>query len=418
MASPIPVISQPFKKHQVFAAFWIFGLLNNVLYVVILSAAIDLVGALVPKATVLLADVLPSLLVKIAAPFFIQLIPYNYKITVIVALDILGMLTIVYSDNTSWKLFGIVLASLSSGLGEVSFLQLTHYYTNTSLKAFSSGTGGAGLVGSFTYFLMTTVLGVSVKISLLVFTVVPFIIIFDFFWLLPTPVFAFDLENNGLSYGEIEDNADNNSGSIRSLKFNDLKLNKESFIFLKKHVANVCRKLELLIVPFMIPLTTVYIAEYIINQGISPTLLFSIDKTPFKKYRDLYVAYGTLYQLGVFISRSSASFYRIKRLYIPSLLQFINLAICFAQSLFMIIPNVNLVLLLMFYEGLLGGASYVNTFMLVTESVDLENREFAMGAVGVSDSFGIVVAACISMWLEPKLCQFQVSDGRPWCRME
>ena len=40
----------------IFIAFWLFGLINNVLYVVNLSAAIDLVGPLVPKATVLLAD--------------------------------------------------------------------------------------------------------------------------------------------------------------------------------------------------------------------------------------------------------------------------------------------------------------------------------------------------------------------------
>lgn len=62
---------------RIFIAFWLFGLINNVLYVVNLSAAIDLVGPLVPKATVLLADVLPSFLVKIVAPFFIHVVPYK-----------------------------------------------------------------------------------------------------------------------------------------------------------------------------------------------------------------------------------------------------------------------------------------------------------------------------------------------------
>lgn len=37
-------------------------------------------------------------------------------------------------------------------------------------------------------------------------------------------------------------------------------------------------------------------AEYIINQGISPTLLFPLDEMPFDRYRDAYVTYGTLYQ--------------------------------------------------------------------------------------------------------------------------
>ncbi len=66
------------SKNRIFSCFWLFGLINNVLYVVILNAAIDLVGPLAPKATVLLADVLPAFFIKLTAPFFIHLIPYKY----------------------------------------------------------------------------------------------------------------------------------------------------------------------------------------------------------------------------------------------------------------------------------------------------------------------------------------------------
>lgn len=176
-------------------------------------------------------------------------------------------------------------------------------------------------------------------------------------------------------------------------------------------------RLKPLVVPFMIPLFLVYISEYIINQGISPTLLFPIEEMPFVKYRDAYVTYGTLYQLGVFISRSSSSFIRIRRVYIPSLLQALNLVIFIYQSLYVFMPNVYVVMAMVFYEGLLGGASYVNTFMLVAETVPLQDREFAMGSVGVSDSAGVVCAGLISMWLEKYLCGYQKSTGRPWCEM-
>jgi battenin len=40
----------------------------------------------------------------------------------------------------------------------------------------------------------------------------------------------------------------------------------------------------------------VYFSEYVINQGISPTLLFPLEDMPFSRYRDAYVTYGTLYQ--------------------------------------------------------------------------------------------------------------------------
>lgn len=54
----------------------------------------------------------------------------------------------------------------------------------------------------------------------------------------------------------------------------------------------------------MLPLTTVYFAEYAINQGVSPNLTFSRELIP---KADDYVYYQFLYQVGVFISRSSVS---------------------------------------------------------------------------------------------------------------
>lgn len=71
----------------------------------------------------------------------------------------------------------------------------------------------------------------------------------------------------------------------------------------------------------------VYIAEYTINQGVSPTLLFPLKDTPFTAYRQFYPMYAFLYQLGVFISRSSISFLVIPNLYAPSFLQVANLVL-------------------------------------------------------------------------------------------
>ena len=60
------------KSHQIYCYFWLFGLINNVLYVVILSAAVDIVGPTLPKSLVLLADIFPSLAIKLCSPFFID----------------------------------------------------------------------------------------------------------------------------------------------------------------------------------------------------------------------------------------------------------------------------------------------------------------------------------------------------------
>ena len=168
-------------------------------------------------------------------------------------------------------------------------------------------------------------------------------------------------------------------------------------------------------IPSMLPLLLVYIAEYTINQGVAPTLLFPLNESPFNHYRAFYPTYNAIYQSGVFISRSSTPFFRIHNLYLPSLLQCLNLAILILQALFGFIPTVWIVFAIVFWEGLLGGAVYVNTFAEISERVAKDEREFSLGAVTVSDSGGICVAGFLGMVLEVGLCGWQVRHGRDWC---
>ena len=167
------------------------GLINNVLYVIILSAALDLIGANVPKGVVLLCDVIPSFVTKLCAPYFIHKIPYNVRIWIFVALSASGMLIIALtpalqdSRTIAIKMCGVMLASLSSGGGELSFLGLTHYYGHFALAAWGSGTGGAGLVGAGAYALATNTRRISPRTSLLFFSFLPVIMLFSFYVVLP-----------------------------------------------------------------------------------------------------------------------------------------------------------------------------------------------------------------------------------------
>jgi battenin len=166
----------------------------------------------------------------------------------------------------------------------------------------------------------------------------------------------------------------------------------------------------------MLPLLLVYIAEYTINQGVAPTLLFPLRETPFQHFRAFYPAYNAIYQLGVFISRSSTPFLRIHNLYLPSLLQVVNLVLLTLQSLFNFIPTVYLVFFVIFWEGLLGGLVYVNIFAEISDRVPPEDREFSLGATTVSDSGGICIAGFLGMVFEVWLCNWQVRHGNDWCR--
>lgn len=158
---------------------------------IILSAALDLVGPNIPKGVVLLADVIPSFFTKLCAPYVIHTVPYSVRIIIWVAFSVCGMLVIAlspsYADSPaiSQKLAGVAVASFSSGFGELSFLGLTHFYGPFSLAAWGSGTGGAGLIGAGAYALATTSLGFTVRSTLLASACLPAIMMMSFFIILP-----------------------------------------------------------------------------------------------------------------------------------------------------------------------------------------------------------------------------------------
>ncbi|KAI9706398.1 MAG: battenin CLN3 protein [Candelina mexicana] len=426
---------------RVCSAFWLFGLINNVLYVIILSAALDLVGPNIPKGVVLLADDLPSFLTKLLAPYFIHTITYPVRIFIIVSLSICGMLLIAFtptstdSSTVSTKMAGIILASFASGGGELSFLSLTHYYGHFSLAAWASGTGGAGLVGAGAYVISTTSLGLSVRTSLLVFSFLPVIMLFDFFVLLPRgPLKAASkhqgvrseslLSNSSESHLQASDDPQeysltmNDNEALLGGSAQSIPKHREDSAFetgWRGFQANLKRSRGLFF-PYMLPLLLVYIAEYTINQGVAPTLLFPLASTPFKHYRAFYPTYNAIYQTGVFVSRSSTPFIRVHNLYLPSILQVVNLLLLTVHALFDFIPSVYIIFGVIFWEGLLGGLVYVNTFAEITDRVPKEEREFSLGATSVSNSGGVCIAGFLSMAFEVWLCEWQVTHGRSYCK--
>jgi len=326
------------------------------------------------------------------------------------------------------KLVGIVLANLSSGAGEVNFLALTAYYGHFSLAAWGSGTGGAGLIGAGAYSLATVQLGVSPHAALLTSTVLPFVMLLSFFVLLPRGPLRVarskELEYQRVDTDSPDDETEEHRETAGLLDQHEARSispaysHKKEQGLLRRALIDLRQNLHRarsLVIPYMVPLFLVYLAEYTINQGVAPTLLFPLADSPFKHYRAFYPTYSTLYQAGVFISRSSLAVVRIRALYTPSILQCMNLALLTAHAMTPFIPSVYWVFAIMFWEGLLGGLVYVSTYAAVREEVKEEDREFSLGAVTVADSAGICLAGFVGVGLEGALCGWQVQHGRDWC---
>ncbi|KAJ9094478.1 hypothetical protein QFC21_006017 [Naganishia friedmannii] len=312
------------------ASFFLFGVLNNILYVLILSAALDLVPATTPAGLVAFTNICPSLLTKLFWPYLSHgAVHYKLRISICTAASGAGMLIISTCNSTGLRLLGIAVASFSSGLGEMTFLQLTTTLPTPSLSrdaigAWSSGTGGAGIAGAGLWWGLRS-LGVQRGLAFASFLPWAFPVVF--FGLFPASyrpgvtqddytgsgrhaIFTVDDDDDG-GEDEDEDNDDDDLSAhiARKVKLPPVPLHAEDATLSTEEKIELVKPLLL---RYMLPLFLVYAFEYIINTGVAPTLAFPPPSTGvwsrvFKSIRDYYPFWSLTYQTFVFLSRSSLS---------------------------------------------------------------------------------------------------------------
>lgn len=130
-------------------------------------------------------------------------------------------------------------------------------------------------------------------------------------------------------------------------------------------------KLELvkpLLRRFMLPLALVYFFEYFINQGLFELLYFSNTNI---SHKDQYRWYQVLYQLGVFLSRSSVGLVEIKKLWFLPVIQAANCVLILTHVISPYFANIYIMFLIVIFEGLVGGGAYVNAFNTIAKEVSL-----------------------------------------------
>ncbi|CAF2073566.1 unnamed protein product, partial [Rotaria magnacalcarata] len=224
-----------------FVGFWLLSLCNNFGYVVMLSAAHDILKQegndsttqpvshnttnrfdCNPTSTgaILLADILPALIIKVTAPLFMHKISYNIRFALIVIFAVSALVIVGLSKVVAFSLFGIACASISSGFGEITMLQLTSFYPKHTVSAWPSGTGAAALLGALSFAALTAPLKISDATTT---------------------------------------DADTDNDTEEKITVNKTTT-----------VTKFMSKLQLVkpLLKYMIPLSLVYFAEYLINQGL------------------------------------------------------------------------------------------------------------------------------------------------------
>lgn len=112
-----------------------------------------------------------------------------------------------------------------------------------------------------------------------------------------------------------------------------------------------------------------------------------------------------VYQIGVFVSRSSGNVIKMENLWWMPFFQFLNVFYFLFEVLFPFTPSIWMTFVFVFWVGMQGGLSYVNTFFRMVMEIPLSQQKFALGVVTIAESIGIVIAGFIAIPTHDALCR-------------
>ncbi|KAE9548436.1 hypothetical protein FO519_008351 [Halicephalobus sp. NKZ332] len=294
------------------------------------------------------------------------------------------------------SLTGVVFGAMGAGLGVVTYLALSSHFPSSVIAAWSSGTGGAGIIGSLVYAGLTEphFANLSPKNACLTMLVVPALFAITYWFLMVVPDTVYEAKLlKPKTWLISESNMVTSTGSteeIHSQINSEVDWSTESTVPVQLELTSTTegrpgqRQLSFseklfLIVPmlkYMIPLVIVYIAEYAINQGLTELIYFDCSHGFHLSRGSQYRWYQVLYQ-AAFLGVADP-------------------------------PNTTVL-----YEGLLGGSAYSNTFYTIHQEVAPDVKEYSLSVATMADAVGIVIAAFLAMPLHNFICnqQKEINSG-------
>ncbi|KAL5475113.1 hypothetical protein EMCRGX_G027171 [Ephydatia muelleri] len=307
------------------------------------------------------------------------------RVLVVALLAASCFIVVSLAESIQLVLLGVVFASMSSGFGEVTFLSFTTRYHKSTVGGWSSGTGNtavgvaimdgcvirgaAGVGGSVIYTVLTLYL--TPRVAILLQVALPILMGVAYLFLLTTPHQQVAKVDRDI----IVSSEDEKSIQLQSLdgKREQMYSTKVTGIRIKSAGAWLGAQTRYVpnLFPYMVPLFIVFAAEYMINQGLFELLYYrntSLGTWCLDGHLQ-YRWYQVVYQVGVFLSRTSVIIFQMPFYWVLSLLQVANFQLLFCEAIYGFIPSFWITISIVLFEGLMGGAVYANAFYYITKQV-------------------------------------------------
>ena len=421
--SPPPPSSSPYHYRH-WLCFALMGLLNNLPYSIILSSApllastfdaLPLIG-LIQWATVILA-----IGAKLTNGLYLLHTPPSHRLIASCTACMLGLALLSLTVSLRWG-YGLALLAccVVGGYGALCESVVVAYLTRTHprmLSAWGAGSGGSGVLGTFTFLLLHSVGGLPIRAVYVLIAPAPLLYIAAFMYVdattIPlhlqlkqlteeanttTPLTLTDDPSiiNSTSSTSSSSSAPLTASDASAGEVGDSEMGRPSRWSLAVRVGRV-------VFTDALQLALVYFFEYLVLVGLASQADPSAGGSGWW-YDNAYEVLSFCYQVGVLMSRTSIAVVQVPHRHLPwlTLLQGVNAVIWLVQAWHGLMP-LWLQFAHMLCVGLLGGAMYVNVFFWLRKDARLmrkgDDRELAINLVTAAYNVGIVATSLVETLL-------------------
>lgn len=387
-----PVAAGPLSRTWI--AVFVLGFVNNFAYVVVISSAKSICAELKQPSLIGLiqwANVALGLISRWANAFLFTKISYSARIYAVALGFILSLLCISFALSIGsfvLAIFSILVMGSMSALGESVCIAHLQSLSSNLTGSWSSGTGMAGVGGALFYLLLSSILHVSNKIVFLSMAALFIFYAFAFFLTKLDPIYK-PQETKGAML--IKSSTDG-FAAYEALGHDDIK---EKGWDRFRRVGNMISYL-------IVNIGLVYFLEYVISVGFAANAnrKVTLDDVTGKRKRwtleNSYVILALCYQIGVFISRSSLSILKIRRIWILNVFQSLNFVLWLLQC-YRPFLHIYVQIASMIFVGLLGGTIYVNVFYLLVSGMTGSSTSQSLPMSSLDKDLAINMAAAASL---------------------
>ena len=354
------------------------GLLNNSGYVIVLSAAADLANRFKKERLMSLFSgslVLLSIAVKFLSARFLLKLHHKIRVGIAVSFFFLGLLSIVSAlqiESFVLALLGSLFLGMGGSFGDSTIQGFMKAFPPETFIGYSSGTGGAGVFGSF-YYLLLKVYGFDVsKIFIFLFPAyILYYVCFSFLIRLKVRLDS-SVRVAAVEYDIVED--------IEAHVNEELSLSV---------IGDLVRKLWFYSLNFGL----VYFFEYSIFGYLAETSTEKLTGNSFTvKY--LFLVIQCAYQIGVFIARSSLQLFKISSIQYLTFIQ-ANLFAMWILFATVLQTSESVLIFTVLAVGLVAGLTYVNTIYMILEDEKIlkKEKEVSLNINGMAADFGVICSS-------------------------